>query len=211
MLLSLALSCGGRSSLENPSARTAAGIDDATAGDGTPDTPEGASSSSGPVASNGGGSSGSSGSVSRSLDASRTIALGLVYCAYDEGPVASCDNTTASDPIQRCPANYSVCSNYDGQGGHYGCCDSVNGGCTYDPPGGVPSPLGSEHYLCCSTNSECSPGQICLQGTCAQCTLDSQCGGNGHCMGPLGLCACTTSDECASGHLCIGGFCATGQ
>jgi hypothetical protein len=74
------------------------------------------------------------------VDAKQGSREGGTLCAYIEGPVASCDTHSIDDPVQICPAEAPFCTNYLEPNEHYGCCTSVGGACTYDPPGILSEP-----------------------------------------------------------------------
>lgn len=59
------------------------------------------------------------------------------YCAWMEGPVASCEATSPTDPTMLCPTSYPFCRQSkvpcelpDGGYGCWACCDD-NGGCFF--------------------------------------------------------------------------------
>jgi len=71
----------------------------------------------------------------------------------------------------------------------------------------------------CTSNSQCPPGYICVNGECVQptgCTSNSQCPPNyvcenGACV-PVGQCGtqgapCSSTTQCCSGYTCVNGIC----
>lgn len=60
----------------------------------------------------------------------------------------------------------------------------------------------------CTTNSQCSTGQVCLNGTCQSCTANSQCPTGQVCQN--GVCqSCSATVSCPTGQICQNGTCVT--
>jgi hypothetical protein len=61
----------------------------------------------------------------------------------------------------------------------------------------------------CASNSQCSPGQVCVGGTCVTCTSDTQCGPGAKCqLTHVGSqCTCSMGADCGSGQVCASGIC----
>lgn len=65
--------------------------------------------------------------------------------------------------------------------------------------------LGSETTTCTS-NTQCTNGQVCISGTCQVCTASTQCSGGQACV--TGKCqACTADTQCPAGQVCVNGTC----
>ena len=62
----------------------------------------------------------------------------------------------------------------------------------------------------CNSNTQCSPGEVCVGEACTMCTADSQCGPTAKCEAThtSEQCTCSKTTDCACGETCQSGICA---
>lgn len=144
----------------------------------------------------------------RNLTVGLTLALGLTL--------------VATSGCRKRSENYPVCEkNRDCDKGEP-CVDGVCQNCQTDDDCKGKGPNGEDlpctNHRCeepvteggvCTSEADCDPGMICLDGACSFCTEDSQCD-SGKCILESGRCEvapCTTDDDCPVDEICDGGQC----
>lgn len=116
--------------------------------------------------------------------------------------------------LQTCtPGQANACPGAESSSAGSGACIPnqpcpASGVCPANPGSGTNCPPGSQFCAPCTTNSDCSAGQVCntvtnqCESAVGACTADSDCSAGQVCQSGTCSAACTTNADCGGGDVC---------